>query len=196
MVDDRDDSGLPNERSRSFGRGGAGGRGSRNMIQPDAVSKPSTRSNAVRNPFIVAGNALFVILMLLAIGGYFGLRQFTSPGPLAEARTIYVPKGSGRDDIADSLERQGVITGATTFTTGVYLLGRGNDLKAGEYAFQPGISMYNVMNTLVEGKVIQHSLTIPEGMTSQMIIDKLNQDDLLTGDAPPWPPEGSLLPDT
>jgi UPF0755 protein len=49
---------------------------------------------------------------------------------------------------------------------------------------------------MVEGKVIQHSLTIPEGLTSQMIIDKLNQDDLLTGDAPPMPPEGSLLPDT
>jgi hypothetical protein len=91
MVDDRDDSGLPNERSRSFGRGGSGPRGSRNMIQPEAIAKPPTRSGAARNPFIVAGNAIFVILMLLAIGGYFGLRQFTGPGPLAEAKTVYVP---------------------------------------------------------------------------------------------------------
>lgn len=196
MVDDRDDSGLPNERSRSFGRGAAGSRGSRNMIQPDAVAKPPTRSSIVRNPFVVAGNAVFVLLMLVAIGGYFGLRQFTASGPLAEAKTVYVPKGSGRDEIADSLERQGVIDGATTFTTGVYMLGHGNDLKAGEYAFKPGVSMFDVMNILVDGKVIQHSLTIPEGLTSQMIIDRLNQDDLLTGDAPAVPPEGSLLPDT
>ena len=196
MVDDRDDSGLANERSRSFGKGAAGSRGSRNMIQPDAVAKPPTRSSAVRNPFVVAGNAVFVLLMLVAIGGYFGLRQFTSAGPLAEAKTVYVPKGSGRDEIADSLERQGVIDGATTFTTGVYMLGHGNDLKAGEYAFKPGVSMYDVMNILVDGKVIQHSITIPEGLTSQMIIDRLNQDDLLTGDAPPVPAEGALLPDT
>lgn len=196
MVEDREDSGLANERSRSFGKGAAGSRGSRNMIQPDAVAKPPTRSSAVRNPFVVAGNAVFVLLMLIAIGGYFGLRQFTSSGPLAEAKTVYVPKGSGRDEIADSLERQGVIDGATTFTTGVYMLGHGNDLKAGEYAFKPGVSMYDVMNILVDGKVIQHSITIPEGLTSQMIIDRLNQDDLLTGDAPPVPPEGALLPDT
>ena len=89
MVDDRDDSGLANERSRSFGKGAAGSRGSRNMIQPDAVAKPPTRSSAVRNPFVVAGNAIFVLLMLIAIGGYFGLRQFTSPGPLSEAKTVY-----------------------------------------------------------------------------------------------------------
>ncbi|WP_284316868.1 endolytic transglycosylase MltG, partial [Labrys miyagiensis] len=196
MVDDRDDSGLPNERSRSFGRGSPGARGSRNMIQPDAVAKPPSRSTSVRNPFIVAGNAIFVILMLLAIGGYFGLRQFTTPGPLTAAKTVYVPKGSGRDEIADTLEREGVITGATTFTTGIFLLGRGKDLRAGEYAFQPNVSMYDVMKTMLEGKVIQHALTIPEGLTSQAIIDKLNQDDLLTGDAPPVPPEGSLLPDT
>ncbi|CAM5769351.1 Endolytic murein transglycosylase [Labrys miyagiensis] len=196
MVDDRDDSGTPNERSRSFGRGNQGGRGSRNMIQPEAVAKPATRSTAVRNPFVVAGNAIFVILMLLAVGGYFGLRQFTGPGPLTAAKTVYVPKGSGRDEIADALEREGVITGATTFTTGVFLMGRGNDLKAGEYAFQPSVSMYDVMKTMVAGKVIQHSLTVPEGLTSQAIIDRLNQDDLLTGDAPAVPPEGSLLPDT
>ncbi|PRH88337.1 endolytic transglycosylase MltG [Labrys okinawensis] len=165
------------------------------MIQPDAVAKPPTRSSAVRNPFVVAGNAVFVLLMLIAIGGYFGLRQFTSPGPLTEAKTVYVPKGSGRDEIADSLERQGVIDSATIFTTGALMLGHSN-LKAGEYAFKPGASMYDVMNILVDGKVIQHSITIPEGLTSQMIIDRLNQDDLLTGDAPPVPPEGALLPDT
>ncbi|OCC04553.1 hypothetical protein BA190_12655 [Labrys sp. WJW] len=165
------------------------------MIQPDAVAKPPTRSSTVRNPFVVAGNAVFVLLMLIAIGGYFGLRQFTSPGPLSEAKTVYVPKGSGRDEIADSLERQGVIDSATIFTTGALILGHSN-LKAGEYAFKPGASMYDVMNILVDGKVIQHSITIPEGLTSQMIIDRLNQDDLLTGDAPPVPPEGALLPDT
>lgn len=195
MVDDRDDSGQANEGSRSFGRGAAGSRGTRNMIQPDAVAKPPTRSSAVRNPFVVAGNAVFVLLMLVAIGGYFGLRQFTAPGPLAEAKMVYVPKGSGRDEIADSLERQGVIDSATIFTTGALILGHGN-LKAGEYAFKPGASMYDVMNILVDGKVIQHSITIPEGLTSQMIIDRLSQDDLLTGDAPPVPPEGALLPDT
>jgi UPF0755 protein len=196
MVDDRDDPALPNERSRSFGRGGSGARGSRNLIQPDALDKPPTRSSAVRNPFVVAGNALFVILMLLAIAGYFGLRQFTTPGPLTEAKTVYVPKGSGRDEIADTLERESVISGASTFANGVLFLAGSRDLKAGEYVFQPGASMYDVMNTMLDGKVIQHSITIPEGLTSQAVIDKLNQDDLLAGDAPATPAEGSLMPDT
>jgi UPF0755 protein len=195
MADDRDES-QPTERSRSFGRDSSGLRGARNMIQPDAVPKPPNRSGAAHNPLVVFGNAIFIILVLVAVGGYFGLRRFSAPGPLTAEKIVYVPKGSGIDGIADSLERQGVIDGATTFTTGIWILGHSNDLKAGEYSFKPAASMYEVMNVLVGGKVIQHTLTIPEGLTSEAILDRLDQDDILAGDPPPVPKEGSLLPDT
>ncbi|MDQ0394234.1 UPF0755 protein [Labrys monachus] len=196
MVDDRNDSGQPIERSRSFGRKNSGQRGSRNMIQPDAVPTPRARSLAARNPLVVFGNAIVVILVLAAVVAYVGLRRFDGPGPLTEEKTVYIPRGTGTDGIADTLERQGVIADASAFKTGIWVLHHSNDLKAGEYAFKPRASMVDVMDILVEGKSIQHSLTIPEGLTSQAVVDRLAQDDILTGDAPPVPPEGSILPDT
>ena len=56
-------------------------------------------------------------------------------------------------------------------------LKKSDDLKAGEYLFKPGVSMRQVMETLVDGKGIQHAITIPEGLTSQMIVDRLAADD-------------------
>jgi UPF0755 protein len=49
---------------------------------------------------------------------------------------------------------------------------------------------------MVEGKVVAHQISIPEGLTSQQIVARLSQDDVLTGDVKAVPPEGSILPDT
>jgi UPF0755 protein len=69
-------------------------------------------------------------------------------------------------------------------------------LKAGEYAFAPGMSMREVMDLLVSGKAIMHTITLPEGLTSKQIVDRLRADEMLTGDIEAIPPEGSLLPET
>ena len=42
----------------------------------------------------------------------------------------------------------------------------------------------------------EHKLPIPEGLTSEQIVDRLRDNDLLTGDIKETPREGSLLPDT
>src|SRR5262249_52723161 len=40
------------------------------------------------------------------------------------------------------------------------------------------------------------SITIPEGLTTQQILDRIKNDDVLVGDVGEPPPEGSLLPET
>ena len=49
---------------------------------------------------------------------------------------------------------------------------------------------------MVEGKVIQHQLTIPEGLTSEQIVARLHGEHILAGNIKEVPREGSLLPDT
>ena len=56
--------------------------------------------------------------------------------------------------------------------------------------------MHDVMDALVSGRGILYSITIPEGLTSQQIVDRLKAEDILTGDITNVPPEGSLLPET
>ncbi len=56
--------------------------------------------------------------------------------------------------------------------------------------------MAQIMETLTQGRGVLSKITIPEGMTSLQIVDKLRQEDELVGDIAEIPPEGSLLPDT
>jgi UPF0755 protein len=198
MADENDNQ--PVEPVRSTFGSRSGGRGSKPAIQPDSLPPPLLRSKAARSPLVVFGHGVISLLFLavLVVGGaaYFGNREFNARGPLGEEKTVVIARGSGTTDIGDTLETAGVIDSSFVFSSMTHFLKTSDQLKAGEYLFKPGISMREVMNTLVEGKGIQHAITIPEGWTSQMIVDRLSQDDVLTGETPPVPREGALLPDT
>ena len=76
------------------------------------------------------------------------------------------------------------------------LYGTENQFKAGEYLFRAHMSMSEVMETIIAGRSVQHSITIPEGLTSAQIVERLNQDPILVGSIATIPPEGALLPET
>jgi UPF0755 protein len=82
------------------------------------------------------------------------------------------------------------------FAGGVFAMHAREGLKAGEYSFQAHASLRDVINTIVEGKVVQHQITIPEGLTSEQIVTRLLQNDVLTGSVKEMPREGTLLPDS
>src|SRR5262249_20870621 len=50
--------------------------------------------------------------------------------------------------------------------------------------------------TMVEGKVVQHQLTVPEGLTSEQIVARLLDSDILSGNLKEVPREGTLLPES
>lgn len=142
-----------------------------------------------------------VVMMLIGGSGAVVYSQFERPGPLAEAKSVVVPKGKGRIQIAEALEEQGVISNRWTFVAGhVFqsLFGgkRSLDMKAGEYEIKPQSSMRQVLDTLIEGKSIQYKVAIPEGLTSQQIVERLRAESNLTGDIAAVPAEGTLMPDT
>jgi UPF0755 protein len=176
-------------------------RSPRTAIEPDAIELPPVRrSSGARHPLVVIGNAVISIFVLLAvIVGvvlFIGKQRFEQPGPLPQDRIVNIPHGAGLRDISDVLAREGVIDQPWVFIGGVLVLKAREDLKAGEYQFKAHASLRDVVATMVEGKVIAHQLSIPEGLTSQQIVARLNDDDVLTGTVKEIPREGSLLPDT
>jgi peptidoglycan lytic transglycosylase G len=175
-------------------------RSPRTAIEPDRVDLPARRSATARHPLVVIGNAVisFFVLAGLAAGIalFLGKQRFEAPGPLAADRIVNIPRGSGMRDIADTLSRDGVIDQPWLFIGGVLVLKAREDLKAGEYEFKAHSSMRDVVATIVEGKVVAHQVSIPEGLTSEQIVARLLQDDVLAGDIKEIPREGSLLPDT
>ena len=149
MADGTDDPGLSGQSARSFARGVASARGGRGGIQPDAVPVKATRSQAARNGFVVFGNAviwlLFIGIFCAAGGVVYGSRLYEAKGPLPEEKTVLIAKGS---DIADTLERQGVINNTFLFSNASWMLGKSKLLKAGEYKLKAGISMREVVDVL------------------------------------------------
>ncbi|HEY4921887.1 MAG TPA: endolytic transglycosylase MltG [Xanthobacteraceae bacterium] len=174
-------------------------RSPRAALEPERVPAPTRRSASARHPLVIAGNAVFTILILamIVVGGglLIGKERFDAPGPLAEDKIVNVPRGGIRD-IGDLLKREGVIDQPWLFVGGVIALKVRGDLKFGEYEFSKHASLHDVITTITEGKVVQHAISFPEGLTSQQIVQRLLDNDILTGSIQDMPREGSLLPET
>ena len=139
--------------------------------------------------FILAGAAL-------AIAAVFGYHAYTTPGPLAANKVVDIEKGLSTPRIAKKLEAEGVISDASLFSAVAYTTGIRGRLKAGEYEFPAGVSMAEVAALIMSGKSIIYKLTLPEGWTSAMAVERIKADPILTGEVAAVPPEGSLMPDT
>ncbi|WP_417768799.1 endolytic transglycosylase MltG [Stappia sp.] len=172
----------------------------REAIQPEPAPQPPARSRHVRNPFVIVINAILsiAVLTVIAVGGllYWGKAEFEAPGPLTAEKTVIISSGSGLQAIADTLENQGVIENAYVFLAGVRAYKNAGKLKAGEYAFAAGSSMHEIMQDLVGGKAVYHTVTVPEGWTSAQVIARVREHPVLTGTIDEIPPEGALLPET
>jgi UPF0755 protein len=142
---------------------------------------------------------LVTAVVIVAVGagvGYWVYGDVTSPGPLAEARTVIIPPHTGVSGISDLLAEEGVIRHPLTFKLAAELTGRGGALKAGEYEFPAGATAVQVMDVVATGKTVKHRLTIREGLTSAEVVAMVREAPLLTGDPGPVPADGELLPET
>ena len=175
-------------------------RSPRAALEPERVPSPKHRSKRVRHPLVIVGNAIFTVLIVVsvAVGGalYLGKQRFEAPGPLGDDKVVNIPRGLGIRDISDLLAREGVIDQPWVFIGGVLALKARGELKSGEYQFSKGASLSDVVNTIIENKVVQHAVTIPEGLTSEQIVAKLLENDALSGQIKEIPREGTLLPET
>src|SRR5215213_4510570 len=175
-------------------------RSPRAALEPEQVPEPARRSKKARHPYIVVGNALFTIVLLVGLvaggGLVLGKQKFEAPGPLGKEKVVNIPRNLGVRDIAELLMREGVIEQPWVFIGGVLALKAKEDLKFGEYQFAKQASVREVVETLTEGKVVQHQLTIPEGLTSEQIVARLVETDILAGNITEIPREGTLLPET
>src|SRR5262245_33988527 len=175
-------------------------RSPRAALEPERVPEPHRPSRRARHPLVVTGSAIFTLILLAAIGVGFALalgkQRIDAAGPLEQSRIVNIPRNVGPRDIADLLQREGVIDQRWAFLGGILVMKDWGKLKSGEYEFKKQASLREVIDTLVEGKVLQHHLTIPEGLTSEQVVQRLMDNDVLSGNIKEIPREGTILPDT
>ncbi len=176
-------------------------RSPRAALEPEQVPPPPKRSARARNPFVIAGNAVITLLLVTMIGAggmyVYGRQALEAPGPLREDKIVNIAARAGKGDIAETLLKEGVIdANRWVFIGSVFALKASSELKPGEYLFQKNASLRDVIGTIVDGKVVQHAVTIPEGLTSEQIVARLSDNDIFAGSVREMPREGTLLPET
>lgn len=183
-----------NERRRSLFSG-------RDKLKPVKVPAPPEKPRKTRREGGLVGvlSAILtvgvILLLAVTVGVGYAKRFADAPGPLQSDRAVVIERGMGAEEIAELLEREGVINRPTAFQMMAMSKVYGN-LKAGEFLFKREASLRDVIDTIANGRAIEHSITVPEGLTSEQIVARLNESDLLVGTIAGVPAEGSLLPDT
>ena len=171
------------------------------VLQAKEVPPPPKRSKSARGNFIVFMNFMMSCLVFVVLGlcliALYGKSEFEKDGPLDSSQTVVIKEGSSLSQISTQLLANGVIDNGLIFNQGVKVYRAQNSMKAGEYLFKPGMSMFEVMETIRSGKGILHKATLPEGLTVYQIFQRLKDNPILEGELPTeLPPEGSLMPDT
>lgn len=135
------------------------------------------------------------ILALLVMSVWTATLWTRAPEPGARTVQLTVPKGASLSAVAEELEREGVVEDAASFALAARLLGGDRPVQAGTYRFTVGDGWGNILSRLQKGDVVTLFLTIPEGMPSVMVAERLRAATELTGEVA-VPPEGSVLPAT
>ena len=130
-----------------------------------------------------------VLVLAWGLGGWF------APGPLAKDTEFTVRNGDSFAAVAENLGVAGAVSSPLVFKLRARLLGGGAPIKAGRFLLPKGASQRMLVEILQGGKVIRRFVTVPEGMPSIMVAERLAAQPMLSGDTI-TPPEGSVLPDT
>jgi UPF0755 protein len=130
--------------------------------------------------------------LIAGAGSYWLL--WASPGPKAGPHRVTIEEGSTLATVADQLDAEGIIPGsAKTFRAMARIFGSSDPVQAGEFEIPAGSSGARVLDILQLGRPVVRLATIPEGMPSILVQEKLASIAELTGPAP-LPAEGTVLP--
>nr|WP_247713974.1 endolytic transglycosylase MltG [Qipengyuania xiamenensis] len=112
-----------------------------------------------------------------------------------EDTAFIIPAGSSLTSVAQKLEDEGLITSSDGFLLRSKIFGGSDPIQAGEFMLSAGMSQSEILDAFQNGDVIRRFVTIPEGLPSILVYERLMAEELLTGEIE-VPEEGSILPDT
>ncbi|WOK37069.1 endolytic transglycosylase MltG [Sphingomonas sp. C3-2] len=136
-----------------------------------------------------------LVAAALALAALTVFRGWIGPGPADKEIEVLVKPGSSLTSAARQLEDAGAIRSAEQFLKFAKLLGGDAPIHSGEYKVEPGMSGRALLAMLQDGKTLQRFVTVPEGMPSILVREKLMAEPLLSGTVA-VPAEGSVLPDS
>ncbi len=150
----------------------------------------------MRRWLLVSGFIAIVCTIILLVVGVATTNYFRQNGPLTHKTSLVVAKGSSFKAITAQLSDHNIIRNPWLFYWHLRVRGYGQNLQAGEYAFEPYITPGQVFSKLSRGETITYNLTIPEGLMTDEVLTRVMAEPHLDKTIMAMPSEGSLLPET
>jgi UPF0755 protein len=124
---------------------------------------------------ILAG--LVLVSLLAAVGAeiWLNLRSLDQPLRVTAPLTFKVPAGSRLSQVAGALAARGVLARPRTLVLYARWKGTASAIKAGEYEIGAGMTPRSLLDKLVTGQVLLHSLTIVDGWRVQDLLTALRR---------------------
>ncbi|MFZ1654557.1 MAG: endolytic transglycosylase MltG [Candidatus Moraniibacteriota bacterium] len=150
-----------------------------------------------------------VFIVAVVIGGvsyaYLLNRADSARGTLSENQRFTIQSGEGVVSIAERLDKAGIIDGSLTFIAYAVKTGRYKQFQVGEYSLSGQLSIPEIIERFVAGKVVPAGvrITFPEGWTMHEMAERLTANDLAGADFlaiakrpfPKWQERYSFLKD-
>jgi UPF0755 protein len=155
------------------------------------LSRRRRKSPVNRRPI-----ALILVLALILGGALAWIsRDWWGEGPLDKEISFTIVRGGTLGSAARALEKAGAIRSTTNFLRFARRFGSDDPIRAGEFQIPAHASGREILDILQHGKPVQHLVTIPEGMPSILVYERLMAEPELVGQIA-VPDEGSVLPDS
>ncbi|SDC86751.1 MULTISPECIES: endolytic transglycosylase MltG [unclassified Candidatus Frackibacter] len=121
--------------------------------------------------------AIIMILFIFTLGGISYLEELTSPinSKSVSEYEVLIRPGASSSQIANLLADKGLIRHPLLFKALVRFRGAESDLKTGYYNLSTGMSIDQMIDKIVNGKVITQEFTIPEGFTVEEIAQEITK---------------------
>ena len=133
---------------------------------------------------------ILAIFVLFIFGFFFWQGIYLPKTPFGEEKLFLVEKGQSLFQIAENLEKEGLIKNKFFFDFYIFIKGVQRKLQAGEYFLSPSESTARIAQKLISGDIAKMVVTIPEGWTQKQIEERIGLK--LPGENL----EGFLFPDT
>ena len=139
---------------------------------------------------------LFVVVVLAVLSVYQLRKWSVAEGPLTQAGNVVVAKGATLTSVAQTLNEANVIDKPWLFKILSRFEGLDKKLRAGEYRFDAGVSIRQVMDKIARGEVFYRRMTFAEGLTTGQMLYQIATNQGLSGEVSLDVAEGSMLPET
>ncbi|HID44459.1 MAG TPA: endolytic transglycosylase MltG, partial [Chromatiaceae bacterium] len=120
-----------------------------------------------------------VVLLLAAVAGVFAWNYYKEflVTPLAipeQGMILNIPQGMSLRGLAGQLEQQDIVEDARLLRLYGRLHHEATQIKAGEYQLSPGLTPIALLDLLVAGKTVSHSITLVEGWSFRQMMSAIH----------------------